>query len=408
VILLLHTGWARRPYPSRTTSLANGLPSTAVKIERIEAWVCRFPLPAPFHPSWIPGVGEEHNSCVVYRVTTEDGIEGAAAGIAVLEEARATLPLLRVYLTGRDVTAVEDITKILRSAAQIVGLRAWHIEPALWDIIGKQAGLPVSKLLGGAHDRLDAYCSTGSLKTPQQHVETVLQIKEMGFRAVKLRVRHPTLAEDIAPLGAVRDAVGDEFTIMVDANQGWRVHGLAPYPEWDYKRALSYARACEDHGVYWLEEPLYQHDYDGYARLREATAVRIAGGEMLAELHPFRELLGRGGLDVAQPDVALSGGILMSRKIAALAEAFGATYAPHTWTNGLGLAANLQCMGAAANTTWCEYPFEPGAYTPEARDGMLTEPIRVEADGTIAIPQQPGLGVEIDWQSVDAHGVLLD
>jgi D-galactarolactone cycloisomerase len=388
--------------------LPQRLASKPMKIERIDAWVCRFPLPAPFHPSWIPGVGEEHNSCVIYRVTTDDGVEGVASGIAVLEEARASLPLLRIYLTRRDVTAVEDLLKTLRSAHQIIGLRSFHIELALWDIIGKIAGLPVSQLLGGARDSLPAYASTGSLKEPAAHVDVVQQLRDLGFRAVKLRVRHPEPAQDVAVVEAVRSAVGDDYTLMVDANQGWRVHGLAPYPEWDFKRALRFAQACDDLGVYWLEEPLYQHDYEGYATLRGSTGVRIAGGEMLCELHPFREMIQRGALDVVQPDATLSGGILISRKVAVLAEAFGVEYAPHTWTNGIGLAANLQCMGAAPNSSWCEYPFEPGSWVPEARDAMLTEPLRIAADGTISVPSAPGLGIDVDWDAVERHGVRLD
>ncbi|HVL80353.1 MAG TPA: mandelate racemase/muconate lactonizing enzyme family protein [Actinomycetota bacterium] len=375
-----------------------------MRIEKIEAWICHFPLPAPFAPSWVPGVPSEANSCVVYRITTSDGVQGAAAGIAVFEEAAGYVPILRAYLSGREVTSVEDILKTLRSSTQVLGYRAWHVEPALWDIIGKVAGLPVYKLLGGARDRLQAYASTGELKLPAQHVETCEQLRDLGFRAVKLRVRHPSIAEDIAVVEAVREAMGDDFTIMVDANQGWRVHGLGPYPEWDFKRALRFAQACEELDVYWLEEPLYQHDYEGYAALRGQTDVRIAGGEMLADLHPFRELLVRGGLDIVQPDVALSGGILFSRKIAILAETFGAEYAPHTWTNGLGLAANLHCMGAAANAGWCEFPFEPGSWVPEARDAMLTRTLDIDPDGAIAVPQGPGLGVEVDWEAVAAHG----
>ena len=377
------------------------------KIERVEAWVCRFALPAPFSPSWVPGSPSNHADCLVYRITTDDGIEGAAGTFAVLEEGKGYLPIIQAYLTGREVTAVEDILKTLRSAAQVLGYRAWHVELALWDIIGRQAGLAVSRLLGGARDRVTAYASTGELKAPEQHVETVQELKDEGFTAVKLRVRHPTLAEDVAVVEAVREAMGDDFTIMVDANQGWRVHGLGPYPEWDFKRAVQFARECEDLDVYWLEEPLYQYDFDGYARLRAETDVRIAGGEMLAELHPFRELLVRGGLDVVQPDATLSGGILTCRKISALAEAFGAEYAPHTWTNGIGLAANLQLIGAAPNAAFCEFPYEPGRWVPEARDGMLTEPLTVDADGTIAIPQEPGLGVEVDWDKVERVGTAL-
>lgn len=377
-----------------------------MKIEKIEAWVCHFPLPNPFSPSWVPGMPSNDNSCVIFRITTDDGIQGAGAGIAVLNEAAGYVPLIQAYLMGREATSVEDLLKTLRSAAQIVGLRVWHVELALWDIIGKAAGLPVSKLLGGARDRLDAYASTGELKSPERHVETCGQLRELGFRAVKLRVRHPTFEEDVAVVEAVRDEF-DDLTLMVDANQGWRVHGLGPYPEWDFKRAVQFAHVCEELDVHWLEEPLYQHDYEGYANLRGQTDVRIAGGEMLADLPAFRELIQRGALDVVQPDAALSGGILMSRKVAVLAEAFGVEYAPHTWTNGIGLAANLQCMGAAPNASWCEFPFEPGSWIPEARDAMLTEPLQIDADGTIAVPQGPGLGVDIDWERVDAHGVAI-
>lgn len=378
-----------------------------MKIERIDAWVCHFPLPRPFAPSWVPGVPSPHNSATIYKVTTDDGLEGVAGTIAVFNEAGGYLPLLRAYLVGREVTSIEDIQKTLRSADQILGYRGWHIEIALWDIIGKAAGMPISKLIGGARDRLNAYASTGELKTPERHVETCLQLQELGFKAVKLRVRHETIAQDVEVVEAVRDALGDDFTLMVDANQGWRVHGLGPYPEWDFKRAVQFARECEDLDVYWLEEPLYQHDYEGYANLRGQTDVRIAGGEMLRDLPAFREMIQRGALDIVQPDAALSGGIWMSRKISILAEAFGVEYAPHTWTNGIGLAANLQLMGAAANGGWCEYPFEPGSWIPEARDAMLTEPIQVDLDGTIAVPDRPGLGVDVNWETVEAHGERL-
>lgn len=375
-----------------------------MRIARIEAWICHFPLPRAFEPSWTGGIVSAANSCAIWKLTTDDGIEGVTAGIAVGREAAAAAELLQAYLMGRDPSAVEDICKTLRTASQVVGIRAWHIEPALWDIVGKAAGMPVHRLLGGARDSVQAYASTAELKSPQRHVEDCRRLVELGFRAVKLRVRHPTLAEDIAVVTAVREQLGDDLAIMVDANQGWRVHGWAASVEWDLKRAVTFARACEDLDVYWLEEPLYQHDYEGYAALRSSTDIRIAGGEMLAELHPFRELLERGGLDVVQPDAMLTGGILNSRKVAALAEAFGAQFAPHTWTNGVGLAANLQVIGAAANATWCEYPLEPGVWIPQTRDAMLTEPLQISDDGTIGIPASPGLGVQIDWDAVRTCG----
>jgi L-alanine-DL-glutamate epimerase-like enolase superfamily enzyme len=196
------------------------------------------------------------------------------------------------------------------------------------------------------------------------------------------------------------------MAIMVDANQGWRVD-LFDDVRWDFKRALRTAKAYEEFDLTWLEEPLDQHDYAGYARLRSATTTPIAGGEMLSDMHGFRDHLVHGGLDFVQPDVVFSGGIWMSRKIAAMAEAFDVGFAPHTWTNGLGFAANLQVMAAAPNGGWCEFPYDPPGWVPEARDFMLAEPFRVDGDGNVVVPDRPGLGIELDVEKIEAHGTAI-
>ena len=377
-----------------------------MKIERVDAWMCHFPLPAEFRPSWTPGLPSNACSGTIFRLVTDDGIEGYAGGLLVLEEARGFVDLLRAYLIGRDPTNVEYLLGILRSSTRVVGYRAWHVEPAMWDIIGKAAGLPAWRLLGGARDRVKAYQSTGELRSPEQRAEDALASRELGFKAIKLRCRFPTLAEDVAVVRAVREAVGDSMAIMVDANQGWRVD-LFDDVRWDYKRALQTARAYEEFDLTWLEEPLDQHDYAGYARLRERTTTPIAGGEMLSDLHGFRDHMIHGGLDVVQPDVVFSGGIFTSRKIAGMAEAFGVGFAPHTWTNGLGFAANLQVMAAVANGGWCEFPFDPPGWVPEARDFMLTEPFRIDGQGDVVLPEKPGLGIDLDWEKIEAHGTAL-
>ena len=124
---------------------------------------------------------------------------------------------------------------------------------------------------------------------------------------------------------------------------------------------------------------------------------------MNADLHEFRELVEHQCVDILQPDATLSGGILMSKKIAALAEAHNLNFAPHTWTNGLGLAINLHVMGAVPNCEWAEWPYEPPGWTPQARDFLLKEPLHVADDGTIEIPQKPGLGVEIDEDALKEY-----
>ncbi|HVM40475.1 MAG TPA: mandelate racemase/muconate lactonizing enzyme family protein [Acidimicrobiia bacterium] len=377
-----------------------------MKIERVDAWLAHFPLPHEFRPSWTPGIPSRNASATVFRVVTDDGIEGVTGGLLVAEEAKGFVDLLRAYLIGRDPTDVEAILRILRSSTRVVGYRSWHLEPALWDIVGKAAGMPVWKLMGGVRPRVRAYMSTGELRSPEQRAEDALAAREHGFTAIKLRCRFPTLAEDVAVVRAVREAVGDSMEIMVDANQGWRVD-IFDDVRWDWKRALQTARAYEEFGLAWLEEPLDQHDYEGYARLRAATTTPIAGGEMLSDLHGFRDHLVHGGLDFVQPDTSFTGGIWTSRKIAAMAEAFDVGFAPHTWTHGLGLAANLQVIASVPNGGWCEYPYDAPGWVPEARDFMLTEPIRVDADGWITMPDAPGLGVELDVDRIEAHGTAL-
>jgi L-alanine-DL-glutamate epimerase-like enolase superfamily enzyme len=125
---------------------------------------------------------------------------------------------------------------------------------------------------------------------------------------------------------------------------------------------------------------------------------------MLSDLHGFRDLIEHRSVDIVQPDATLTGGILMARKVAGMAEAAGIGFAPHTWTNGIGLLINLQVMGASPNAEWCEYPFDPPGWTPEARDAMLAEPVTIEADGWVTLPETPGLGIVLDEERIAAHG----
>jgi L-alanine-DL-glutamate epimerase-like enolase superfamily enzyme len=164
--------------------------------------------------------------------------------------------------------------------------------------------------------------------------------------------------------------------------------------EWSFTDALEFARGLEDvGGVRWLEEPLPRHQYEQFARLREAVDVPIAGGEFNDGIHHFREFVKHGSLDVLQPDAALATGIKRANEVAAMARNHGLKYVPHTWTNGIGFVANLHVM-AANDSPWCEFPMEP-PWTPEVRDFLLEDPIHHE-DGVVRPPEGPGLGVDID------------
>jgi len=161
------------------------------------------------------------------------------------------------------------------------------------------------------------------------------------------------------------------------------------------------ARALEPLELHWLEEPLPTADIDGYAALRMLTGVRIAAGELVRHEHEARDLLARGGVDVIQCDVLFVGGIGGCRRISAMADLLGRTWSPHTWSNGYGLVANLHAACGLSSHPYIEVPFDPPAWTPAQRDWLLPAPVEIAADGTVAPPPGPGLGVEPDLDALE-------
>lgn len=370
-----------------------------MRITGVTVKLLEYPLAEPFYPTWLPGYPQAFHRVNLVILETDEGLKGYSAGVAFGQEGLKLGELLAPFLLGREVTNVEEIIKILRSAT-FLGLRLWYVEPALWDLMGKSLNTPVYKLLGGYQDKIKAYASTGELRDVEERLAYVEQIKKRGFRAVKLRFHSMDWRNDLKVARAVRTSFPN-MELMVDANMGWRVAGLGEAPHWNLATAQRVAEELKDLEVLWLEEPLDKHDYRGYSLLRERVGIALAGGEMNQDLHEFREWIAHRSLDILQPDAMLSGGILTAKKIAGMAEAHGLRVAPHTWTNGLGLAANLQVMGASPNCEWAEFPYEPPGWTPQARDFFLKEPLMIEPDGYIKVPSAPGLGIELNWEAVE-------
>ena len=376
-----------------------------MKITAIETYFFEYPLEKEFHPSWIPGHAQTHNRCVIIKVVTDDGLEGVGAASCFSEDQARVLKhiaeeTIGLFLMGGDPQAVEVYSDIITRYALMLGGRPWLLEVALWDLIGKAAGLPLYRHWGGERDTIEIYASTGETNTVEHSPAMALAARDADFGAIKLRAHHMDMAEDIRALEAVREAVGDSMRILVDANQGWSLSPIGP--KWDYNTALEYARACEACDVYWLEEPLDRFDFDGLARLRSEAGVRIAGGEMNQGLHEFKILLEKGSLDVYQPDATLAGGVIMAREVAAMAEEQGLWFSPHTWTNGIGFAVNAQIAAACGACPVLEFPWEPSSWSPAARDAMLTAPFTPD-HGTLRMPDAPGLGIELDPEAMSKY-----
>lgn len=375
-----------------------------MKVDRIELFHVAIPLPKPFYPAWIPGYPQTVNRFNLLRVTTDEGVQGVAAGVAFEQEREGLGSLLGPYLIGLDPVDIPTVRQRIREAS-FLGWRNYWLEAAFWDIKGKVEGKPVWALLGGKEGgRVNVYASTGEVHPPARRAEEVLELCDMGFKAVKLRVHSFDPAEDVAQVAAVRGAVGDSVTLGVDANQGWRVALIDDAPLWTLERAVDFARACMDLGVAWIEEPLDMHAYDELADLCRQSDVPIAGGEMNGGWHEFKVMLEKGSYDIYQPDATMGGGIGDAARVMETCRERGLGYTPHTWTNGLGFLINLHVYAAGPRTHPIEYPFEPPGWVPEARDGLLVEPIQVSADGTVAVPDAPGLGIEIDDARLARYG----
>jgi D-galactarolactone cycloisomerase len=349
-------------------------------------------MDGPFRPTWIPGYPQSSHEVELFEIETDADITGIAAspsfaGGLDYEDA------LSYFLLGEDPHNVEGILRKLESV-NLVGPRPWHIEHALWDIIGKDAGKPVYELLGAEQQEIPAYASTGEVMAADERIAYIEDRIDEGFEAVKLRATQP---EHIDIVREVREAFPD-LTLMVDANKGWAVRVMEAEDQWAFAEALTFARELEEIGnVAWLEEPLPRHDFEGYARLRDATDVPIAGGEFNNGQWQLREFLAHDSLDILQPDAALVSGIKRATEAAAMARQHGVGFVPHTWTNGIGFVANLHVM-TAARSPWCEFSIDP-PWTPEVRDFFLTETIDHD-DGTVTAPDGPGLGIELDRSQI--------
>jgi D-galactarolactone cycloisomerase len=331
-----------------------------------------------------------HKTSALVKVGTDSGIEGKAFSRpdpqAFIEDARQTL-------IGKDPHAIEDHIQH--------GLLKWAaIEHALWDIIGKEAGLPIHKLLGGSRERMPVYLTcVWPGGNDQSHVpptvvaEQAVAYMEKGFKAMKIRCWRPDPMDDVAVVRAVKEAVGDRMEIMVDrtaAGPGWI---------WDFGTAYRVARGMEEAGASWLEEPFQGGEVHESARLNSVVDIPITGGEGDYKLSMFREYLKYGSFEIVQPDAFNGGGILNIKKIGALAEAFGKRCILHG-SNGFGLAAGLQISAAMPNCDRMEIcvvtpPSTPQEHWEPANQIIANPPLFTINDGYIDIPQSPGLGFEL-------------
>ncbi|MGI8714517.1 MAG: mandelate racemase/muconate lactonizing enzyme family protein [Solirubrobacteraceae bacterium] len=363
---------------------------TAIEIERLA-----LPLDPPFFAAWDPDP-RTHFGATLVRVHTDEGVTGIGSG-----DTMSGFADFEHLFLGRDPLTLAAHARTLETIAFHAG-RFWPLEAALWDLTGRALGTPVATLLGGALDRIPVYASLGELRAPEQRAQDARELVDAGFRAVKVRIARDRVEQGIAVVAAMRDAAGAALEIMVDLNQWWRMAGDIA-PGLGPAAARRIVERLAEYDVLWVEEPLAGDDLAGMALLRAQTGVRIAGGEMARSFDELRRALAADALDVLQPDVVLSLGISGARTLADLALRSNRWFTPHTWTNGIGVLANLHTCCGVGGGPFLEFPFDPPGWTPQRRDFMLAAPLQIDEHGMLSIGDAPGLGIELDEDAVAHH-----
>jgi L-alanine-DL-glutamate epimerase-like enolase superfamily enzyme len=378
-----------------------------MRIERVELWHVRIPLRVPFYPSWIPGYPQRENRFDLIRIFTSDGVVGVSSAPSFGREREGLGSVLGPFLVGQDPQNFSYLKQRLLELSYL-GQRQFWIEPAFWDLKGKMEGKPVYSLFGAEGGEVAIYGSLGTAGDPSAVIEKVRVLREEGFSVVKLRVKGEQLDED---LKVVREVVKHfpDLTFGVDANQGWPVDIVKRTPRWSFFRALNFAKACEDLGVSWLEEPLFMEDHYGLSSLRREVSIPIAGGELqTGGVEEIKRMILEGCYDIYQPDAVLVGGIGGSLTVMHYALGAGYRFTPHTWTNGIGFLINLQLFAIhpQREKEFLEFPYDPPGWVPEVRDGVLASPVLARG-GKVSLPKTPGLGVEIDEKSLKRWGTCF-
>ncbi|MBR0645697.1 mandelate racemase/muconate lactonizing enzyme family protein [Plastoroseomonas hellenica] len=373
-----------------------------MKVTDITCHILQSKVERPFTSArgWLYGT---RASCIV-EISTDAGITGwgecygpAAVNKAVIETQ------YRSRVIGRDPFDVEVVWEDLYNRIKDYGATGFAItalsgiDIALWDVMGRATGKPIHKLIGGAHRTSVQAYATGLYfidmdRLVEEAVEEALAYKEQGFRAIKMKIGLGDPKLDFQRVKAVREAIGPDVQLAVDANHCFTV-----------PQAIRLGRMLEPLDLMWFEEPISPEDHEGYAEVTRALDMAVAGGENDFTRWGFRDIIAKKAMDIVQPDLCAAGGISECRKIAAMASAHGVECVPHAWGSAIGLAATVQWLAALPDTPPAFRPIPPMLefeQTPNPlRDELAKQPI-VQVNGMVQVPDAPGIGIEVDREAL--------
>lgn len=361
-------------------------------------------------------------TALIVQITIDNGLigigESAAYGGSLESMERVVLDDLRPSLLGEDPFNVERLWQRMarrghqRGASGMLLQAISGVDIALWDLIGQATHTPLYRLLGAYRDSLDAYASAGFYagnKGPANLAEEARGYAERGFRSLKIKVgRNPevllnplpdmwapeyavvSLEEDVDRVIAVRAAVGPRVRLAIDANNAWTPPVATRFMRW-----------VADQNIAWLEEPVSTDDVSGSAEVSRTIDVPVSGYETASGLASFRDLIEHDAVDIVQPDAIWSGGITVCRKIAALAEAHGKPVIPHVFSSAVALIANMHLIASLPNAGLLEFDQNENPL----RSELFVEPIEIDPEGRVALPDRPGLGVTLNPETIARYQI---
>ncbi len=345
----------------------------------------------------------------VLTITTDEGIAGHAfMSPPGADVSGQLISSVKPILVGRDPLQIGSIWHEIGGRSRLLDDTVQgYVDIALWDIVGKAAGLPVHQLLGSARTKIPAYASSWVHRQNSTYAEEALAYKDAGFHGYKL---HPptqrrnfggesvAVAEDIDTCQDVRSAVGDDYLVMLDSAFAYT-----------YKEALDVGFAIQDLDYHWYEDPIGAEDIGGYVRLKQHLSIPIVATEITrGGLHALPAWIAAGATDALRGDVVIKGGISGMMKIAALAEAHHLPCEVHDAYNGVGNLATVHVVMAIPHCSMYEVlvPHAPGSYDLDHLSYGLAEPIAIDDEGFVHAPTGPGLGIEPDWDLLRSNDAI--
>ena len=374
-----------------------------MKIRDVKAFLMSFPMPEEVRlPFWGGTRSIIKRDAMLIRITADNGLKAYAPGPAHERALNEINGKIRDFLLGKDPLK----WKTFNFHGEPGLKKTYHAcEVALFDLVSKYEGCPISELMGGRkRDRIKLYGSAGMYMPPEQYAEEAAAIRETGFRGYKMR---PALGpeEDLRTLELMRMACGGEMELMIDAHTWWRM-GDKSYSR---ETIAELAESMSPFRPYWLEEPLPPEDHRAYRELREKGFVALATGEHEQDYRGFESLASLNAADFLQMDVCCQGGFEMGLNVFDLAARHGIKFAFHSWGTMLEVlaAAHLGICREENVVEWLEYPCysapgRKGMYPFPLSDEILEEELRI-SEGYLLVPDAPGLGIGINEEVIHRY-----